>query len=109
MSDSAPLDPPSPFIEQWITELSRSSRAARSPTPWRRTGRALDVATGRGRHLEVLARSGYRAFGVDWKVDVAVSARARAASADVTMSPLVWVADLTMHPLPRDFFDLVLV
>ena len=88
----------SPFIVEWIDRLASSGRGAR---------RALDVAMGRGRHAVVLARSGFRTFGVDIKVDAARDAVASAKAAGVAIH--AWCADLTQHPLPPARFDLVVV
>ena len=72
--------------------------------------RALDVAAGRGRHTELLARAGYTVFAVDSKFEAVVAAGGRASVAATSgRRPLVWVADLTQYPLPRAAFDLVVV
>jgi hypothetical protein len=62
---------------------------------------------GRGRHLDVLARAGYRAFGVDWQIDVVSAAVRRAAAAGLDVR--AWVADLTRHTLPAAAFDRIVV
>jgi SAM-dependent methyltransferase len=81
---------PSAFVEDWIGRL-RASRPAHA--------RALDVAMGRGRHVRLLADAGYRTFGVDIRLDVLRGVpHVRA-----------WCADLTQHPLPRAYFDLIVV
>ena len=74
----------------------------------RRSGaRALDVATGRGRHLHALAMAGFEAFGVDQSLEALQSARRRL-SADRLRAQL-WCADLTVSALPVRAFDLVVV
>jgi tellurite methyltransferase len=65
--------------------------------------RALDVAMGRGRHAALLAAAGYATFGVDMKLDAVREAVARAPGLRA------WCADLTMFPLPRERFDVVVV
>ena len=71
------------------------------------TTRALDVAMGRGRHALPLARAGFRTFGVDDAFE-ALSA-ASAAATNESLAVHLWCADLTQHPLPVDFFDLIVV
>jgi tellurite methyltransferase len=88
----------SPFIVEWIDRLAPGGGEAR---------RALDVAMGRGRHAVVLARSGFRTFGVDIKIDAAREALASAKAAGVVIH--AWCADLTRHPLPPARFDVVVV
>jgi tellurite methyltransferase len=88
----------SPFMVEWIDHLAPRGGGAR---------RALDVAMGRGRHAVVLARSGFRTFGVDIKIDAARDAVASAKAAGVAIH--AWCADLTQHPLPRARFDIVVV
>ena len=51
----------SPFIVEWIERIARGGSGER---------RALDVAMGRGRYAVMLARSGFRTFGVDITADV---------------------------------------
>ncbi len=62
---------------------------------------------GRGRHVAAIARGGYRVFGVDVRLD-AVQGAAAAAAAD-RIPLLAWCADLTSFPLPRAYFDLIVV
>jgi SAM-dependent methyltransferase len=69
--------------------------------------RALDVAAGRGRHLLVLARSGFTVFGVDRQLDALQDAAALMAQTGQRLR--AWCADLTASPLPRARFELVLV
>jgi len=91
-----PIISPSPFVTEWI---------ARAIVPPPR--RALDVAMGRGRYAVMLARSGFRTFGVDITADAVHDAMVTAAAAGVRVNG--WCADLTRHPLPNARFDLVLV
>jgi tellurite methyltransferase len=85
--------PPSPFVIQWAERIRLEL-----PVP----PCALDVAMGRGRHAVALARSGYRVFGVDIRLDALQDARTHAAIH-------AWCADLNIYPLPRARFDLVVV
>src|SRR5262245_54135794 len=62
---------------------------------------------GAGRHALPLARAGHRVFGVDNRLD-AIRGAMRDASAE-RLSIRGWCADLTQHPLPRAWFDLVVV
>jgi tellurite methyltransferase len=89
---------PSPFIVEWVERIARE----RGGRP-----RALDVAMGSGRHAVVMARSGLRTFGVDVKLDAVREAMAGARHEGARVEG--WCADLTQHPLPRGWFDLVLV
>jgi SAM-dependent methyltransferase len=92
----------SPFIIEWVERLRRERTSERAVER-----RALDVTLGNGRHARVLARAGFRTFGVDIDVEAVrgVAAAARAEGWRVS----VWCADLTVYPLPRDRFDLVVV
>jgi len=80
---------PSPFVETWIGKVGGE--------------RALDIAMGRGRHAVLLARHGFRTFGVDIRHDAVVAARRE----DGRIRG--WCADLTKPALPVSAFDLVLV
>jgi SAM-dependent methyltransferase len=98
MTDRRHDDPASEFVVRWIGAL-----AAAVPPP----RRALDVAMGRGRHARLLARSGFRAFGVDVRFDAVREAVERAAAEGTTVRG--WCADLTRSRLPRGWFALVVV
>ena len=89
---------PSPFIVEWIERLAPSGG---------RRSRALDVAMGRGRHAVVLARSGFRTFGVDIEFDAVRDAVRSAKAAGLAIH--AWCADLTRYPLPPARFDVVVV
>lgn len=67
---------------------------------------ALDVAMGTGRHSVVLARSGFRVFGVDRDAERVHQARVRLREAG--HSSHLWVADLESNALPEGRFELVL-
>src|SRR3954447_12319314 len=95
MTRQGALEAPSPFVVGWSTGV-----AARLGT--RR--RALDVAIGRGRHVQPLQAVGFTVFGVDVRLDAIQDAN-RTAGGTV----LGWCADLTEYPLPADRFELVLV
>ncbi len=58
---------------------------------------------GRGRHTALLAAAGYATFGVDISLDAVRDARTR------TPRLRAWCADLTVYPLPRACFALVVV
>ena len=62
---------------------------------------------GRGRHAQLLARAGFRTFGVDVKLDAVE--RPPPARARNSLIVRGWCADLTETRLPRGFFDVVLV
>ncbi len=98
MTDTRPLDLPSPFIEHWVRALAAGRQAP---------GRALDVAMGRGRHARVLARAGYRVFGVDINYDAVAAARAAPTAGGGDLR--VWCGDLTMASLPARWFDMIVV
>ena len=90
---------PSPFAIEWMMRLMPASRLEGR--------RALDVAMGSGRNALLLARFGFRTFGVDVKLDAVRDAIESAARDGLTVHG--WCADLTMHPLPPAAFDLVVV
>jgi SAM-dependent methyltransferase len=89
---------PSSFVERWVAELT-------AIVPPRR--RALDIATGGGRHVLVLARSGFTVFGVDRRLDALHDAAVLMKESGQRLR--AWCADLTASPLPRARFELVLV
>jgi len=90
-------DLPSPFVVEWLPRIA-------SALKW---GAAIDLAMGRGRHARLLARAGFRTFGVDVKLDAVREAAARARADSLIVRG--WCADLTKTPLPSGFFDVVLV
>ena len=92
---------PSPFVVQWVERLARELDAPCTHP------RALDVAMGRGRHTAPIARAGFWVFGVDWNLDVLQVAVANARDNGIAIR--AWCADLTQHPLPLAWFDLVVV
>ena len=98
MPDRDVVDPPSPFVDDWIHRLSSVEGGTR---------RALDLAMGRGRHALLLAAAGWKTFGVDYRFDVVVDARRRARLAGLELS--TWCADLTTAALPRRRFDVIVV
>jgi SAM-dependent methyltransferase len=89
---------PSSFLTSWATKL-----APDLPPP----RRALDVAIGRGRHVEALARSGYRIFGVDRDAEALRHVGAACAAHGIPIR--LWCADLSSAPLPAARFELVVV
>ena len=62
---------------------------------------------GRGRHAVVLARAGFKTFGVDISVDAVRDAMRAAAGEGLALR--AWCADLTQTPLPAARFDLIVV
>ena len=62
---------------------------------------------GRGRHALLLARHGFRTFGVDVNCDAVRDVRQAAARERLAVH--AWCADLTASPLPAGFFDVVVV
>src|SRR5207302_6500840 len=97
LSHDAQSITPSAFVVQWV-----QAAASSVPDP----KRALDLAMGRGRHAVVLARAGFKTFGVDVKRDALREAASRASRQGVRVH--AWCADLTQFPLPRARFELVL-
>jgi protein-L-isoaspartate O-methyltransferase len=93
---------PSPFVAEWV-----AARLARRTANHERLPRALDVAMGRGRHALVLARAGFKTFGVDIRHDAVRDAMRAAAGEGLTLH--AWCADLTQAPLPAARFDLIVV
>ena len=98
MTEPRLVDPPSPFVANWIPKLSTEISGPR---------RALDLAMGHGRHAVLLAATGFRTFGVDIDHDVVLGAVTQARHRGLTIS--AWCADLTMPALPRQRFDLIVV
>jgi SAM-dependent methyltransferase len=90
---------PSPFVTEWIMR--------RMPASIREGRRALDVAMGGGRNAQLLARLGFRTFGVDVKCDAVRGAMEEAARRGWRIRG--WCADLTTHPLPSSAFDVIVV
>ena len=62
---------------------------------------------GSGRHARLLAAHGYATFGVD--VDVDLLRLAAAGLRRDGHAVHIWCADLTVFPLPRERFELVVV
>jgi tellurite methyltransferase len=98
MSESRLRDPPSPFVAHWISSLGPAVDPPR---------RALDVAMGRGRHAVALADAGFQVFGVDIKYEAVRDAAAQVSDRGGALRG--WCADLTVFPLPRDRFELIVV
>jgi SAM-dependent methyltransferase len=96
MTEGRRFDPPSVFVETWLSRLPAAAGA-----------RALDLAAGRGRHTALAAQAGYRTFMVDRAYDVVRAATRALTSAGLSVLP--WCADLEHSPLPASRFDLVIV
>jgi len=102
-------DVPSPFVVEWLPRVSTRTWGPPSggPSRLKPDPTALDLAMGRGRHAHLLARAGFRTFGVDVKLDAVGDAVARARGDGLLVRG--WCADLTEIRLPAGFFDVVLV
>jgi SAM-dependent methyltransferase len=98
MAEMNLFDLPSPFVADWARSLVDMVGAPR---------RALDIAMGRGRNTLMLAAAGFRAFGVDVRLEALEDARRRARERGLAIS--AWCTDLTSCPLPRDRFELIVV
>jgi tellurite methyltransferase len=98
MTDSNAANPPSPFVTRWVPHVA----AAFAGKP-----RALDVATGRGRHAIAMAAAGFRVTGIDIQLDAL--RRARVAAREASLDLALVCADLTTFPLPRARYALVVV
>ena len=86
-------DTPSELVTAWLPRL--------------RGGRALDVATGAGRHALAMAAAGFEVEAVDISEVAIQTARARARELDLEVD---WqVADLTEVTLPSSRYDLITV
>jgi len=92
------LDQPSLFVLEWVPRIA----ARFEPTP-----SALDLAVGRGRHALVLARYGFRTFGVDVNLEAVREAVMRVDAHGLRLH--AWCADLAMSELPHERFDVILV
>lgn len=95
---------PSSFVADWLPRVAAHCQPAPSGA---RSPRALDLAMGHGRHLPLLAGAGFRPFGVDLSMAAVRDAVSRAAASGVRVA--AFCADMTVHPLPARWFDLVLV
>lgn len=62
---------------------------------------------GRGRHALLLARAGFRVFGVDSHFAAVAEAVGEARRERLPL--LGWCADVTAHPIPKERFDAVVV
>jgi tellurite methyltransferase len=109
-------DVPSPFVVEWLPRVAAALKWDGPNQKWGGPYKvrptivapaAIDLAMGRGRHARLLARVGFRTFGVDVKLDAVRNAVARARSDGLIVRG--WCADLTEARLPRGFFDVVLI
>jgi SAM-dependent methyltransferase len=98
MTDAVAADPPSPFIARWSAQL---------PLLLGRGARALDVAAGRGRHSLTLAASGFRVTAIDNRCDALRDLMSGARHARLLVAAIC--TDLTLFPIRRSTFDLILV
>jgi len=93
-----PVPLSSPFVAEWAPRLATWLPPER---------RALDFAMGRGRHVPVLVAAGFHTIGVDISFAAVKSAVDAARQSGAPLH--AFCADMTVHPLPRAWFDLVLV
>ncbi|HUR33985.1 MAG TPA: class I SAM-dependent methyltransferase [Vicinamibacterales bacterium] len=100
MTDSIAHQSPSPFVAQWVSSLAAAAAGSRSR-------RALDVASGRGRHALALAAAGFHVVAIDLQLDALRFAQMSALARGLTVS--FACADLTRLPLPHERFDAVVV
>src|SRR3569832_2313779 len=98
MTDTVHGDPPSPFIARWCAPLARLCGHG---------ARALDVASGRGRHSLALAAQGFAVIASDIRCDSVAELARRARAAHLPVSAIC--ADLTQFPIPRSTFDVIVV
>lgn len=98
MTDSAPANPPSPFIAGWVPRLA----CERVPG-----SRALDFAMGRGRHALLLAQHQFHVVGIDLQFDAVARAMRTADALGLRIAGIC--ADLTRMPLPRSHFHVIIV
>lgn len=98
MTDRSVAIPASPFVARWVTRLAAAGPSGR---------RALDIATGRGRHALAMAAAGYRVLAIDIQL---ASLRAAADEARTRgLSVSLVCADLTAITIPVARFSLVIV
>jgi tellurite methyltransferase len=97
MTDSNPPDRPSPFISRWVMRMAAEFGR----------GRALDVATGRGRHALAMAAAGFNVTGIDVQLSSLSHAQTSALAAGVQISLVC--ADLRLFPIPTGRFQVVVV
>lgn len=107
--DAIISDLPSPFVVEWVPRVKALiDGACAGPDQVRPdSGRALDLAMGRGRHACLLARAGFVTFGVDVHLNAVHDAMVRARGEELVVRG--WCADLTAGRLPSGLFDVVLV
>jgi tellurite methyltransferase len=99
-------DKASSFVVEWLPRVAAAfDRAWEGPSAVRPT--ALYLAMGRGRHALLLARAGFRTFGVDVQFDAVRDTVGRARADGLIVRG--WYEDLTRTRLPENFFDVVLV
>jgi SAM-dependent methyltransferase len=116
LSQNAIIDDlPSRFVVEWLPRVASGLQWGGHDRAWAGPDEvrpavppaAIDLAMGRGRHTQLLARAGFRTFGVDVKLDAVREAAARARADSLIVRG--WCADLRETPLPGGFFDVVLI
>jgi SAM-dependent methyltransferase len=98
MTEHRPLDLPSAFVCDWTARVFGSVPPPR---------RALDLATGNGRHALALAEIKFNVFAVDRRLDALHIAATHARRRGLEVK--LWCADLTAYPLPAERFELLVV
>lgn len=100
--------------EKWDLRYSKESVAFPAPDEFLvdhedilRSGRALDIASGRGGNSIFLAERGYGIDAVDISFQALFPLQAEAVRRGLDIRCVV--ADLDCYPLPRDLYDLVIV
>lgn len=95
MTESRTTNPPSPFVAGWAVRAALDAPGSR---------RALDVASGRGRHAVVLANAGFRVVALDSNLE-ALRALQTEGAGRISCA----CVDLTRFAWPSSRFDLVVV
>ncbi|MGO9566458.1 MAG: class I SAM-dependent methyltransferase [Desulfomonilaceae bacterium] len=100
--------------EKWDLRYYKESGAFPAPDEFLlnhdeilRSGRALDVACGRGGNTIFLAERGYSVDAVDISFQALYPLQAEAVRRELDIRCVV--VDLDTYPLPRDLYDLVIV
>ncbi len=71
------------------------------------TGTALDVGCGGGRHSIILAKEGFKVYGIDFSNSAIKTAKENAEAAKVTKNAFFRVGDALKLPYKGQFFDII--
>lgn len=100
--------------EKWNLRYSRESHEMPRPDEFLvshssllTSGTALDLACGRGGEAIFLAERGYRVHAVDISFQALVRLHTVARSRGLNIQPVI--ADLDYFPLPKDYYDAIVV